>query len=320
MIKRLALVASVAVTVLLAMSSAHADSNLFAYSHGTAGEPQGEVEVEQYLTYRKDKSEGKYDLLESKTELEYGVTRKWLVSLVVNSYGVKAKNNNSQLSRNDYNAVGDGDEVTGGGPATFGSYVPNIDTFPVPSAEYRNSGFVNAGIESIYQHMSPNTDDPFGLSSYVEYLYGPHEKEAELKMLIEKNLYNNRLTLLANVGVEIERESWSRKASEKEATFTFSGGASYKLNDAWHTGLEFVNERGFEGSYSLNNKFASYSTWSLGPNFSYSGHNFSVVGAWLHQLPLATAYNHAAENELIGSRDYFRSEKNQFRLVFNKSF
>ncbi len=231
--------------VTFTLQSAHADSNLFAYSHGTAGEPAGEIELEQYLTYRQDKSQGKYNLLESKTELEYGITRKWLVSLVVNNYAVNARNDNSTRSRNDYNAVGDGDEVTGGGPATFGSYVPNIDTFPYPAANYRNSGFVNAGFESIYQHMSPNTDDPFGLSSYVEYLYGTHEKEAELKLLIEKNLYNNRLTLISNIGLEFEREDWSRVQIDKEVKFTFSGGASYKLNDAWHTGLEFVNERGF---------------------------------------------------------------------------
>lgn len=48
--------------------------------------PKGALEVEQWLTCREGKSQGTYDLLPTRTEIEYGITSQWLASIYVNTY------------------------------------------------------------------------------------------------------------------------------------------------------------------------------------------------------------------------------------------
>ena len=131
---------ALAVATLLGAPAAQANEQIFAYSYLAETLPAGVWEVENLTTYRTKKSQGTYRLLQNRTELEYGVTDRWMVSMYVNSYSVTARDNNSIASRNS----------PGGGPTTLGSYVADADTLPFPSARYTKRDFESVSLESIY--------------------------------------------------------------------------------------------------------------------------------------------------------------------------
>lgn len=146
-----ALAAATLLAAVVLPDTATATEPFFTYTYLTETTPKGAFEVEQWFTYRAKKSQGTYELWQSRTELEYGITDRWSVSLYANAYQVTAQADNSNQSRNDYTTVGDGDEVSGGGPVTFGDYVPNATRLPIPSARYVKQAFDSVSIESIYQ-------------------------------------------------------------------------------------------------------------------------------------------------------------------------
>jgi hypothetical protein len=298
---------------------AFATEPIFTYTYLTETTPKGAFEVEQWVTYRNQKSQGTYDLWQLRTELEYGISDRWSVSLYANAYQVTAQADNSFKSQSNYTAVGDGDEVSGGGPVTFGSHVPNADELPLPSARYSKSGFEGVSVESIYQFMSPYKDG-FGLAGYIEYTYGSNEQELEFKLLWQKNFLGDDLVVAANLVVEFERESWSQVTTEKEAKASLTGGISYRFAPGWRIALEGRNVRGYEGGYSFSSGQRDYSVWYAGPTISYGDKNFFVVGGYATQLPWATAYSQAAKLEQLSGRNYKDAERNNFRVIAGISF
>lgn len=281
--------------------------------------PKGGLEGEQWLTYREGKSQGTYQLTESRTELEYGITDRWQISLYANAYSVKAENNNSQASRNDFTVGGgDGDEVTGGGPATFGPKVPNTERLPIPSALYKKTDFDSVSVESVYQFLSPYKS-PVGLSGYVEYTVGSDVKELEFKGLLQKNLLEDQLILAANLAVEFEEESYSQGGTEKETEVELSGGASYRFAPGWRAGAELRNVRGYAG-HSLGSDDRKFSVWYAGPMVSYGAKQWFAVLGYQAQLPWAEAYDRFAANEQISGRNYLGGEKNVLRLKLGVNF
>ena len=281
--------------------------------------PKGALEAEQWLTYREGKSQGTYGLLQTRTEIEYGITSRWLASVYINTYSVNAHNDNSAKSRLDYTSSGgDGDEVTGGGPATFGPYVPNASRFPVPAAYYHKTDFDSVSIENIYNFLSPYSDG-IGLSGYFEYTYGDNIQEIEVKALLQKNLMDDRLILAANLVVELEKNSYSLVGTDKETEIEFTGGASYRLGPHLRVGLEARNIQGFTG-YSAASGNHAYSIWYAGPAISFSAHKFFAVLGYQYQLPWAEAFNHAAQMEQISGQNFYEYEKNFVRLKFGMTF
>ncbi len=303
---------------------AQASDQVFTHTYLSELNPVGSLEVEQQTTYRTRKSQGVYDLVQSRTELEYGITSRWQASLYLNAYSVTARDNNSTASRNNFTVgPGDGDEVTGGGPATIGSDVPASSTFPIPAARYHQAGFESISVENIVQFASPYKDG-YGLAGYVELTGGARTREVEFKLLGQKNLLEDDLILAANLAVEFERENWTRLGFEREAEVTLSGGASYRVANGWRLGLEMRNERAWEGSYSLSGSHRDYSAWFAGPTVQYAGsaggHGLFLTGGWSQQLPWAEAWSAASRVELVGGRVYKESERNVFKLIAGVSF
>ncbi len=298
--------------------AAQANEQPFAYSYLSETLPAKAMEVEQTTTLRTKKSEGTYRLWQSRTSIEYGLTDRWTMSLYLNNYSVTAENNNSAASRKNFTASGDGDEVTGGGPVTFGSYVPFLDKLPLPTSRYAKRDFESVSVESIYQLMSPY-NDALGLAAYVEATHGPKVSELELKALLQKNLLDDQLILAGNVALELEREKWSGVGTEKEAKLTFSGGASYRFAPGWRAGLEVVNERGYHG-HSLSSGDRDYSAWFVGPNIHYATARWFATLTWMEQMPWASAYSDAARIELVNGRVYKSTEKTNVRLRMGYSF
>ena len=298
--------------------AAQASEQPFAYSYLSETLPAKALEFEQTTSYRSKKSEGSYTLWQSRTSIEYGITDRWTLSLYLNNYSVVAENNNSAASRTNYTASGDGDEVSGGGPVTFGSYVPFLDKLPLPSARYAKLDFESVSVESIYQLMSPYKD-AIGLAAYVEVTHGPKVSELEFKALLQKNLLDDQLILAGNVALELEREKWSGIGVEKESKLTFSGGASYRFAPGWRAGLEVVNERGYKG-HSLSAGDRDYSAWFVGPNLHYAAAHWFATLTWMEQMPWASAYSDAARVELVNGRVYKSTEKTNVRLRVGYSF
>ncbi len=307
------------VCLLVATPAAHAGEAIFTHTYLAETLPAGAKEVEQWVTYREGKSQGVYRLWQTRTEFEYGLTDRWTVALYANAYAVTAQNNNSTTSRNNYTAVGDGDEVTGGGPVTFGAYVPNFEALPVPSARYSKSDFESLSVESIYQFLSPYKDG-VGLAGYVELTGGSKTQELELKLLVQKNLLEDQLVLAGNIALEFEKETWSGLAAEKETKLLLSGGASYRFAPGWRAGLELRNQRAYEGGYSLSSSHRDDSAWFFGPTLHYAGESFYVTAGYSQQLPWATAYSQAAKDELVSGRVYKDSEKHVVRVLAGFSF
>ena len=298
--------------------AARAGEPIFGYTYLAETTPAKGLEFEQTVTYRTKKSQGTYNLWQTRTELEYGITDRWQVALYLNAYKVTAQSDNSIASRNNYAIVGDGDEVSGGGPVTFGSYVPNLDKLPLPSARYAKSDFDSVSVESVYQFLSP-FKDVVGLAGYVELTNGPKATELELKAIVQKNLLDDQLILAGNVALELENENYSGVGREKESKLEFTGGASYRFAPGWRAGLELRNERGYKG-HSLSTGNRDYSAWFGGPTLAYGGERWFAALTWMEQLPFASAYSDAAKVELVDDRVYKSTERTNVRLKVGFTF
>src|SRR5205823_6259507 len=117
--------------------------------------------------------------------------------------------------------------------------------------------------------------DPIGLSLYLEPELSSRdaqegnpektERAVELKLIAQKNFFEDRLVLAANAMLEPE---WEREggAPEKELTMEYTAGASYRFALGWSAGLEGRNNRLF-----ANQDFGreTNSAWFFGPNIHY---------------------------------------------------
>ena len=297
---------------------ARAGESLFGWTYLAEVLPSGGVESELWSTYRTKKSQGTYNLWQNRAEIEYGITDRWQVSLYLNQYSVKAEANNSNASRNNFTVIGDGDEVSGGGPVTFGSHVPFYGLLPIPSAPHSKSAFESVSLETIYQFTSPYKDG-VGLAGYLEYSKGSNTEEFEIKAIVQKNLLEDQLVLAANIALEFENEKWSGIGTERETLLQLTAGASYRLAPAWHAGLELRNDRGYN-NHSLSSGDRQYSAWFLGPNISYTAPAWFVTLTYMGQMPWATAYSDSAKVEQVSGRNYKAAERDNWRLKVGYSF
>ena len=85
---------------------------------------------------------------------------------------------------------------------------------PIPAARYSKSDFESVSVETVYQFMSPYKDG-FGLAGYVEATAGSKTRELELKLLLQKNFFEDDLILAANIALEFERSRFSGLAAER---------------------------------------------------------------------------------------------------------
>jgi hypothetical protein len=276
-------------------------------------------ELSQRLTQRSKKSQGLYRLTQSKTEFEYGVSDQWTLAASLKTYRVKAQNNNSTASRSNYTAVGDGDEVTGGGPVTAGPYVPFAEQLPLPSSRYQKSGFEAVALESKYSFFNPDTDG-FGLVGYAEATLGSKTRGVEFKLLVHKELMDKKWVLAANLGLELEQEKWSGILTERETKMELSGGASYRLAPGWRLGLEARTVQQWSRGFTLSANKRDSSTWFAGPTLAFSTEKYFVTAGYSQQLPWATAYSPAAQNEQVGGRNFKSNERHVARLLAGMSF
>lgn len=286
--------------VALLPSEAKADEPLFGFTYTTDLLPKGKLELEQWSTTRSTKATGKFAQQENRTEVEYGVTDRFQFSV----YG-------------NY----DTDWAFHNGP--FGATAPgepfSYDA-PGPDDHYQKTRFIGVSGEAIYRLTSPYTSK-LGVALYAEPTMGPGFVEPEMRLILQKNFRDDRLVAAFNFTYAPE---YRRLAPEKcmclaETDVNADSGISYRWRRNWSAGVEFVNEREYNG-YKLWAAEIN-SAWFVGPTIHYAGKRFFVTATFLEQLPWATVHSDTGAGTVVGGRDYDNDfEKYRVRVKFGWYF
>src|SRR5262249_27605363 len=131
--------------------AARADESPFSSIYTTELLPQSGSEAEQWLTWATSKPDERFDEVEGRTEVEYGITNRLQLSLYANYEWTK---------------------IVPKGPGALDD----------PTDTTRFTGFSG---EAIYQVLNPFTDD-FGFALYLEPAIGAGERALEAKLLFQK--------------------------------------------------------------------------------------------------------------------------------------
>lgn len=257
---------SLIVSLLLINSPAQADESLFGVLKGAETLPDGAVELVQHLTRRSDKGQGTYEALDSKTEIEYGITNRLTGAVYVLGQSIKTEG------------------------LLIDGYIPKDE----------NYGLRPSGIEGSlkYNFLSPAKDD-FGLAGYFSTSYtwlDPHSGQNKKKLtfetllLAQKYFLDGELIWVGNLGLEAtlakrgsiaglpEDFEWSTKP-EMEIGFMGGTGLSYRVAPNWFVGGEIIYETEFETEVGQER-------WSVfaGPTVHYGSKDWWATLSWMPQI------------------------------------
>jgi hypothetical protein len=247
-------------------NESHADENLFGYVKGAEPLPKGALELYESLTLRSDKGTGDYQALDSKTELEYGITDRLAGSIYLNAMAIDTEG-----------IIIDG-------------YLPKDESY----------GLRPSGIEGAlkYNFLSP-VKDPLGLSAYFSLAYSwldPHSGQdkdkvtAEWKLLLQKNFLDDQLVFATNLGMEATHAKRKPIADlppgfdwptdpEMEIGLNLGIAASYRFAPNWFAGVEALYDEEHETEVGLER-------WSIqaGPTLHYGGKKWWATLTWFPQI------------------------------------
>jgi len=142
---------------------AQAGESVFGFLVTTDLLPNGAKEIEQWLTWRRQKAGGKFDLIQGRTAFEYGVTDDFQAAIYANY----------MWSRAFHNAV----DGTTAPPEDF------ADVQVGPNSHWHSGRFVGFSLEGIYRILSPYIH-PIGLALYFEPSFGEGVFEAENRIIV----------------------------------------------------------------------------------------------------------------------------------------
>lgn len=289
---------------------ARADEPLFGFVYTTDILPQGKAEVEQWLTWRRQKGAGSFNVLEGRTEFEYGVTNDFQASIYANYNYAQARQN--------------GLDGTTTPPESFAGY--RVD----PNGRLSASKFVGVSLEGIWRLLSPYKD-PIGLALYFEPTIGNGLREFESKIIVQKNFLDDRLVLASNLTIEQEFRRLPAEADadpdsneararwDKETDVNLGIGLTYRFASNWSFGWEFEHEREFSRLIFWNGKYATNVAYYTGPTLHYGGESFFATLSFLQQLPWGQDY--ADQNVMKGGINYADDfEKYRVRLKVGANF
>ena len=260
--------------------SARADDQPFAMAVTTDIEAQDEKEIEQQITWSSGHGREAFQEIESNTEFEYGVRDDFQAALYLNYDWSRTRPHDPWV------------------PAETSS-LPGI------------SG------EFIYRFLNVYFD-PVGLAVYVEPSIGNGTRSFEVKTLLQKNFFNDRLRAVLNINLE---DNWDKNSFghyDQSSALEFFTGLAYNLTPEWSLAAEFDNERGFDGLILGGAPRYAQNAYFAGPTLSYDGEPFHVVLGVQAQLPWASDPTHtpdAIDRGYLASAERFR-----VRLRISKDF
>jgi hypothetical protein len=291
--------------------SAFADEPLFGYVYTTDLLPQGKFELAQWATWRTGHSLGQFDVLEGRTEFEYGATDRLQLSAYLNYEWARAAHDN----------VIDGTTLA---PGTLA----NLDVGP--AERLNTTRFTGVSVEGIYRIWSPFTD-PVGIAIYARPTLGAGLREIESRLIVQKNFLDDRMVLAFNLTATGDWRDVPRPGADdsqslartwaKSSAINLGLAGSYRFASGWSAGLELENERGFQGSVPFGASSRTDVGYYLGPSLHYANQHLFVTATYLEQLPLASDYAHTSPDFVVDGRTYAANfERRRVRLKFGWYF
>src|SRR5205085_11345873 len=173
--------------------------------------------------------------------------------------------------------------------------------------------FLDVAGEAIYRLW--NVDfDPFGLGLLVAADAGSDLVDLETKLLLQKNFLNDRLRIVINAGWTGERQRATNVAGsrwEQDSAVELAAGAAYSITWTLSAGIEFDNERSFQGLLLNDTGAPDSSVYYAGPTLQYVAHPFTASVGFQAQLPWASG-----GGDLSGVRNGFASDAERYRVAF----
>src|SRR5215469_10991726 len=240
----------VATALALLARPVRADDQPFVTIYTTDIQTAQGREFEQWLTWRTNHGNERFNEFLSRSEIEYGITDDLQGSLYLN-YDFEQERAHAPL-----------------GP------VETTNAFGV-------SG------EVIWRLLNPYFD-PFGFALYVEPAWSAKERSLETKLLFQKNFFNDTLRTALNINFEDQWVENSIGHYDKQSALEFDIGASYNLTPDFSAGLEFDNEHGLDGHILGGSPQETSDSFFLGPTIQYVAHPWWVIWGAQAQLPIAT--------------------------------
>ncbi len=264
--KKTACTAALLASVLVVSGRSWGDEGLFGYVKGAETLPKGAADFEQWFTWRGDKGTGSYNALDTKTEVDYGITDRLSVSGAFFGLGIDTQD------------------------IMFDAYIPKDEKYT----------WKPAGVEAAlkYNYLSPAKDD-IGLSQYASLTYFWQDVHSgqnksvysfETILIAQKYYLDGQLVAAGNLGLEATS---AKRASidglppdfewpthpEMEIEVTAAAGLTYRFAPSWFIGAEIFYQTEHETEVGQER-------WSVqaGPTLHYGGKRWWATLTWLPQL------------------------------------
>ena len=297
----------VTVAMFLAATPVHADEPLFGFINTTDTLPKGQKELEQWVTLREGRSQGDFNLVQTRTEASYGVSDDLQLSGYLNF-----------AFANTFRNTPSGETAP---PEVFADFASD------PDRRFRKARLETVSLEAVYRIASPYTS-PLGVALYVEPSIGPRTRELETRLILQKNFLQDRLVFAANATLGYEwRKLLADPAADpgsieatnhwdKETDVNFGFAGSYRFAPNWSAGAEIQNEHEWGGLDPFRGSKRTNEAWFLGPTLHYGGRHFFATFTTLFQMPWAHDYaNRGADSFVVnGITNADDFEKRRFRL------
>ena len=251
----------------------------FGYLRGAQSEPRGEWEITQWTTGRVGKESGRYLGMDFATEVEYGITDRLQTAVyLTGNYHLLNNATGSSEVFDDRNR--------------FGLSGTSLELKYQLADPYRNW----AGFSLYFEPGYSTIDTASGERN--------QEIELELRLIGQKNFFENRLIAAVNYVLEPAFEHEPGKPWETNLSMEWNAGLSWKIARHWWIGGEVRLITKFEDS-DLNR--SEFLTFSAGPTLHYAGEKFFATLTVLPQLrgwpnPSGVAGLHLDESERLEIR------------------
>lgn len=188
---------------MLSIPQLEAGERRFTYVYEATTAPEGEIEIENWVTWKTTPEDGKRgDEFDFRHEIEFGVTDRLQLGIYVADWKV-------------LDSVASGEDGT--------------------QAIYQDSA-----IEAIYNLTNPVTDS-IGSAIYGEVKLGDQTFELEGKVILQKNFGPIEVAYNATIEAEWEGDRFGN-FDERTGTFEQTLGASYQFTPNFFLGAEFLHE------------------------------------------------------------------------------
>ena len=250
----------------LSLSSAapaSAGEGTFGWVYTLDLQPKGSWEIEQKLDLTTGQAAGTYNLWQSRTGIEYGISNDLQITGYLNAFSVQANKNSTNCEGSKKRC-------------TAGFQVPGYAS----NKSYTNTEADGASAELIWRITNPVTS-PVGVGLYLEPTLGKSEDSIEARLLLQSNFLDDRLVFAVNFIAESAKVKFDPSETTYESMFDIRYGASYRFKSNWFAGLEGRFHNDFVGTnYGQQTQRANF----IGPNLHYANQDFWVTAAWLYQI------------------------------------